>query len=150
MGGITIYLIEHATNEDINTVGDGVVDAGHAHYRRWRRLARRASRSLGRHHHGRGHVHPRPLRRHRRQHPARVVLTIREEQFRMVSFANHVVIFGYESGTRLMLDVLVEELGELPADVVLMGQGERPSELPPHFRWIDGEPTRESELHRHS
>ena len=37
------------------------------------------------------------------------VLTIREEAFRMSSIIDHVVICGYEPGTRLLLDAIEEE-----------------------------------------
>lgn len=72
------------------------------------------------------------------------VLTLREEQFRMARFHDHVVVCGYTDGSRMLLDTLTEE--RPAAEVVLMGAGDRPASVPPSFRWVSGDPTKEEEL----
>lgn len=74
------------------------------------------------------------------------VLTIRQEQFRMSSELNHVVVFGYDAGARMLLDVLDHELDSSTTGVLILAPGERPVDLPPAYRWIQGDPTKESEL----
>ena len=76
----------------------------------------------------------------------RGVLSIREEQFRMSNYANHVVVCGYDQSTHLLLDALAGELSLSETRVVLMDDHERPRELPPDFLWVRGNPTKESEL----
>ncbi|MCB9592871.1 MAG: ion transporter [Sandaracinaceae bacterium] len=73
------------------------------------------------------------------------VLTIREEQFRMSSRVNHVIVCGYDPSAAMFLDVLRRELdGEMP--IVLFGEGERPPAVPPEMIWVSGDPTKSSEL----
>lgn len=74
------------------------------------------------------------------------VLTIREEQFRMSRFTDHVVIIGYEHGSRMLLDAMLAEVNPDATDVVLFGPGERPKDIPPSFKWVDGEPSKEREF----
>jgi voltage-gated potassium channel len=76
----------------------------------------------------------------------RSVLTIREEQFRMSEHVNHVVVCGYDESTHLMLDALRQEMDLSQTRVVLIDVHERPRELPPEFLWVQGDPTKESEL----
>lgn len=76
----------------------------------------------------------------------RTVLTIREEQFRMTSFSDHVVICGYDGRSHLLLDALLAEIETDTVSVVMFSPGERPSDVPPAVRWISGDPTKESEL----
>ena len=75
-----------------------------------------------------------------------VVLGIREEQYRMAGFLDHVVICGYESGSRLLLDNLGNELDPVKTDLVIFAAGERPPEVPNDFAWVTGDPTKEGEL----
>ncbi len=75
-----------------------------------------------------------------------VVLGIREEQYRMAGFLDHVVICGYESGSRLLLDNLGDELDPAKTDLVIFAAGERPPEVPNDFAWVTGNPTKEGEL----
>ncbi|MBW1758511.1 MAG: ion transporter, partial [Deltaproteobacteria bacterium] len=70
------------------------------------------------------------------------VLSIREEQFRMSGYVNHIVVCGYEMGSGMLLDVLGSEIDLEEQRVVLFG----PYELPPEFMWVQGDPTKESEL----
>lgn len=75
-----------------------------------------------------------------------VVTRLREEQFRMSDHTNHVVVLGYDSGASMLLDALLQELGAADKEIVLMGQGERPSSLRSEFSWVPGDPTKEVEL----
>ncbi len=72
------------------------------------------------------------------------VLTLRVEQFRMSGPSDHLVVFGIEPATHLLLDVL-ERGPDAPA-VVAMAPSERPQELDPEVNWVRGDPTKESEL----
>lgn len=74
------------------------------------------------------------------------VLSIREEQFRMSGYVNHIVVCGYEMGSGMLLDVLVREINTDDRPVVLFSPTERPRGLPPEFMWVQGDPTKESEL----
>ena len=74
------------------------------------------------------------------------MLSIREEQFRMSEYVNHVVVCGYDESTDLLLDALTKELNPLETCVVLFDVHERPPELPPEVLWVRGDPTKESEL----
>jgi len=74
------------------------------------------------------------------------VLTIREETFRMGNYVNHVIVCGYERGSELLIDALRSELDPDESRVVLFNEAERPPEVPADFLWVQGEPTKESEL----
>lgn len=74
------------------------------------------------------------------------VLSLRTEQFRMSEYIGHIVICGYEPGSRMLLDVLAAELNPERRGVVIFAAGTRPADVPPAFRWVDGDPTKESEL----
>ncbi len=76
----------------------------------------------------------------------RSVLRIREEQFRMSSYLNHVVICGYNRGARMLLDELRQEYRSGEADLVVFSEDERPVDIPTEFIWVEGDPTKESEL----
>ena len=74
------------------------------------------------------------------------VLTIREEQFRMSNLMNHIVICGYEPGTRMLLDAIPKEINVEDTRVVIFSEGIRPDDIPAEFSWITGDPTKESYL----
>jgi voltage-gated potassium channel len=74
------------------------------------------------------------------------MLSIREEQFRMSEYANHVVVCGYDESTHLLLSALSNELDLDGTRVVVFDHHERPRELPPDFLWVQGNPAKESEL----
>jgi voltage-gated potassium channel len=76
----------------------------------------------------------------------RGMLIIREEQFRMSDYVNHVVVCGYDENTHLILDALDQELNLEKTRVVLFDLRERPRNVPPSFLWVQGDPTKESEL----
>ena len=75
-----------------------------------------------------------------------VVLSIREEQVRMSGYYDHVVICGYDGRTQMLLDAIAEEIDLDTRQVVIFAPKSRPPEVPPHFAWIQGDPTKESEL----
>lgn len=74
------------------------------------------------------------------------VLSIREEQFRMSGYVNHIVVCGYERGTELLLRELASEIDVSEQRVVIFADDERPENVPPEFMWVQGDPTKESEL----
>jgi voltage-gated potassium channel len=74
------------------------------------------------------------------------LLSIREEQFRMSDYANHIVVCGWDPTTHMLLDALRSELDLDETRVVLFDNHERPNELPPQFLWVQGDPTKQSEL----
>lgn len=76
----------------------------------------------------------------------RGILSIREEQFRMSDYINHIVVCGYDQSTHLLLDALAKALDLAKTKVVLFDDHERPRDLPPEFLWVPGDPTKESEL----
>lgn len=64
----------------------------------------------------------------------------------MSGYVNHIVVCGYEMGSGMLLDVLRSEIDIEEQRVVLFGPYERPRGLPPEFMWVQGDPTKESEL----
>ncbi|MEO0603784.1 MAG: ion channel, partial [Myxococcota bacterium] len=76
------------------------------------------------------------------------VLSMREESFRMSNYVDHIVVCGYDPGTRMLLDTMQQELDLEEHPVVIFAPYERPAEVPPEFFWIQGDPTKESELEK--
>jgi len=76
------------------------------------------------------------------------VLTIREEQFRMSSYADHLVVCGYDPGARMLLDAILDEIDCDQRKVVLFSDRERPADIPVEMAWVRGDPTKESELEK--
>lgn len=74
------------------------------------------------------------------------VLSVREEQFRMGNYANHIVVCGYEKGMHLLLDALLAEHDTEENKIVVFADLERPPDIPPELYWIRGDATKESEL----
>jgi voltage-gated potassium channel len=74
------------------------------------------------------------------------MLSIREEQFRMSDYVNHVVVCGYDDSSHLLLEALQLNLKLSETRVVFFDDHERPRDLPPDFLWVEGDPTKESEL----
>lgn len=64
----------------------------------------------------------------------------------MSNLMNHVIICGYELGTRMLLDAIPKEIDIENTRVVIFGDGERPDDIPIEFAWITGDPTKESSL----
>ena len=75
-----------------------------------------------------------------------VLYRLRQDQFRMSSYANHIVICGYDPTAPLLLQAMLAEVDPDETELVVFGEGDRPAELPPRFIWISGDPSRESEL----
>ena len=76
----------------------------------------------------------------------RSLMSLREDTFRMSTYTDHLVVCGYDPSATLLLDSLVSELRESETEILVFAPGERPIELPAHFVWVSGNPTRESEL----
>ena len=74
------------------------------------------------------------------------VLSISEEQVRMSSYIDHLVVCGYDPGARMLLDAVLSEIDCDKMAPVIFARGERPAEVPHQFTWIRGDPTKESEL----
>lgn len=64
----------------------------------------------------------------------------------MSDYVNHIVVCGYDESTHLLLDALKREMDLVKTRVVIIDRHERPRELPPDFLWVQGDPTKESEL----
>lgn len=74
------------------------------------------------------------------------ILAIREEQFRMGDYANHLVICGYDETTELLLDLLDNETDSERRIVIFDDQPRPVRGVPSHFLWVEGDPTKQSEL----
>ncbi len=149
LGGISLYLVERGSNPDMNSMGDGL----------WWALVTITTvgfgditpvTTVGRFIGGAmmiGGLFTLALFAGIVGHSLlNAVLSIREEQFRMSGYVNHIVVCGYEMGSGMLLDVLSGEINPEEQRIVLFGPYERPPSLPPEFMWVQGDPTKESEL----
>jgi voltage-gated potassium channel Kch len=149
LGGVSLFLVERVANPDINAVGDGL----------WWALVTITTvgfgditpiTTVGRFIGGTmmvGGLFTLALFAGIVGHSLlHAVLSIREEQFRMSGYVNHILVCGYEMGSGMLLDVLGSEINLEEQRVVLFGPYERPRELAPEFMWVQGDPTKESEL----
>ncbi|MGB5812781.1 MAG: ion transporter [Polyangiales bacterium] len=149
LGGISLYLVERTANPEINSVGDGL----------WWALVTITTvgfgditpeTTVGRFIGGTmmvGGMFTLALFAGIVGHSLlNAVLSIREEQFRMSGYVNHIVVCGYEMGSGMLLDVLVSEIDTDERPVVFFGPYQRPRTLPPEFMWVEGDPTKETEL----
>ena len=151
LGGISLFLVERADNVEISTVGDGlwwalvtITTVGFGDITPVTTLGRLIGGTMMV-----GGMFTLALFAGIVGHSLlQSVLSIREEQFRMSGYVNHIVVCGYEMGSGLLLDVLSKEINTDEQHVVLFGPYERPRELPPEFMWVQGDPTKESELEK--
>lgn len=149
LGGMTVYLVEEGQNPAMDSLGDGLwwglvtlTTVGFGDIAPVTTMGRIVAGvlmvagmvTLGLFAGIVGHTLP------------RAVMNIREEQIRMSGYIDHLIICGYCTGARMFLDALLAERHEDEAPVVLFAPGERPTDVPPEFTWINGDPTKESEL----
>ncbi|MEM7437223.1 MAG: ion transporter [Myxococcota bacterium] len=149
LGGISLFLVERAWNADINSVGDGlwwalvtITTVGFGDITPVTTIGRVIGGAMMV-----GGMFTLALFAGIVGHSLlNAVLSIREEQFRMTGYVNHIVVCGYEMGSGMLLDVLVAEIDTDERPVVFFGPYQRPRSLPPEFMWVEGDPTKESEL----
>jgi voltage-gated potassium channel len=149
IGGLTVFLIEHGENPAMQTIGDGLwwalvtlTTVGFGDIAPVSGLGRVVGALLM----ITGMVTLGLFTGIVSQTLPRAVLGVREEQIRMSSYLNHLVVCGYEPGARMFLTALLNEVDMNQTDVVLFGPGDRPDDVPPDFIWVSGDPTKESEL----
>ncbi len=149
LGGVTIYLVEGRVNPEITTMGDGI----------WWSLVTVTTvgfgditpvTSLGRIVGGvmmiAGMFTLALFAGIVGSSLVRGMLSIREEQFRMSDYVNHVVVCGYDQSTHLLQEALDQAINLADTKVVFFEDQERPRDLPPEYYWVQGDPTKESEL----
>ncbi len=149
LGGISLFLVERNANPDITSIGDGlwwalvtITTVGFGDITPVTTLGRVIGGTMMV-----GGLFTLALFAGVIGHSLlHAVLSIREEQFRMSGYVNHIVVCGYEVGSGMLLDVLSKEIDFEEQRVVLFGPYERPRELAPEFMWVQGDPTKESEL----
>lgn len=74
------------------------------------------------------------------------MLNVREEQFRMGDYVNHIVVLGYDNSSEYLLGLFGTEFDMDETRIVVFEDQERPRELPPSVLWVQGDPTKQSEL----
>lgn len=149
LGGLTLYLIEHRLNPDLASPGDGmwmalvtVTTVGFGDLTPATTLGRVVTGALMV-----GGIFTLAVFAGVVGYSLlNAVLSIREEQFRMGNYVNHLVVCGYEHGMQLLIDTLVAEYDPELRRIVIFADMERPADLPPEMFWVRGDPTKESEL----
>ncbi len=149
IGGISIYLVEAASNSKINSVVDGIwwalvtiTTVGYGEITPDTTLGRIIGGALmiG------GMFTLALFAGFVGSSLVNAMLSIREEQFRMGDYVNHVVICGYDKTTDILLGLLDNELDTDVTRVVILEDGERQREVPSNFLWVRGDASKESEL----
>lgn len=75
------------------------------------------------------------------------LLQLRQEQVRMSTISNHIVICGWNANVPLLLEELqLEYKAALPEIIVFANREHPPAELDPNFRYVPGDATKENEL----
>jgi len=74
------------------------------------------------------------------------VWRLREEQIRMSTYIDHIVICGFDAGSRMLLDAIAQEVDPDLTSVLVFADGNQPLDFPPDVTWIRGDPSKESEL----
>lgn len=149
LGGVTVYFVEKAANPAINTPFDGI----------WWALVTITTVGFG-------DITPiTPLGRiiggvlmiggmftlamfagFVGSSLVHAIVNIREEQFRMGEYVNHVVVLGYDATSEFLLGLVGTEFDTEETRVVVFEDQERPRELPANILWVQGDPTKQSEL----
>jgi len=149
LGGVTMYLVEGRINPDIGSLGDGiwwalvtVTTVGFGDITPVTSLGRivGAVMMIG------GMFTLALFAGIVGSSLVRGMLSIREEQFRMSDYVNHVVVCGYDQSSHLLQEALDQAINMNDTKVVFFEDHERPRDLPPEFYWVQGDPTKESEL----
>ncbi len=139
LGGITIYLVERRVNPDIVNVGDGiwwalvtVTTVGFGDITPVSLLGRivGAVMMIG------GMFTLALFAGIVGSSLVRGMLSIREEQFRMSDYVNHVVVCGYDQSSHLLQEALDKAIDLADTTVVFFEDQERPRDLPPEFYWV--------------
>lgn len=149
IGGLSMYFIERAANENISTVADGI----------WWALVTITTvgfgditpvTTLGRIVGGvlmiAGMLTLAMFAGFVGSSLVRAMLSIIEEQFRMGEYVNHIVVLGYDKSSEFLLNLFEMEFDSEEARIVVFDDFERPRELPANVLWVQGDPTKQSEL----
>lgn len=149
VGGVSIFLVENQHNEDISTIGDGVwwalvtlTTVGYGDITPQTGLGRIIGVGLmiG------GMFTLALFAGFVGTSLVQAMLGIRQEQFRMGTYVNHVVVCGYDPSTDALLEMVFEEFEAGEIRVVVFDDHERPRDLPENALWVQGDPTKQSEL----
>ncbi len=76
------------------------------------------------------------------------LMPLRAEQVRMSSITDHIVVAGWNLEVPMMLEELEVEYGNTMPAVIVIANSERPPSLNTNFIFVQGEPTKESELEK--
>ena len=151
LGGVSIYLVEHNINDNINTITDALwwalvtlTTVGYGDISPTTNVGRSVGGALM----IAGMFNLALFAGIVSQTLLSSVLSLREEQFRMSSTMKHIVICGYQPSSRMILDSLMERFDIEKHKVVIFAPYERPIDIPLEFEWINGDPTKESELEK--
>lgn len=76
------------------------------------------------------------------------LLPLRNEQVRMSSTTDHVIILGWNDNVPMLLEQLDSEFGSDEPPVLVLAPSERPSALPSSIPYVEGDFTKESNLEK--